>query len=152
MSKLQTKYYRFRRRRLMKIARKRKNAVPQVKRFFDPIAYLNSKERERYYKFGIKWYRSLNLNFGTDVTGLGLSKADLTDISDLPGEKAERERPSKLLPVVDRSVKVTFDTVYRDDGTVYEYPLYNGEIAHPIYGEMDHGRVRGWIERNGKPE
>ena len=125
------KYYKWRRKRIRTRARKRRDEMQTKDRSPYIQTHMTPKEREKYEKFGLKWYFTSNLNFGTDVTGLGISPKELNELTMLPFEAEKERRP--VQPIKHDPIVVTFATVKNLDGTDYEYALYNGSRVHPVF-------------------
>lgn len=118
---IKNKYYRWRRRRLREQARNRRKITTYKYSYL--TSHMTQKELKKYNDFGLKWYKTLGLTFGTDVTGLELSKMDLTRLSHLN----DYERADKPIPSVpDTHIDVTFQTLTDEDGTKYTLVLDNG--------------------------
>lgn len=144
MANYKAKYYAWRRKRIRENARNRRKIATNKHSFLQ--MHMIPKERKKYEALGLKWYRASNFKFGTDITGLGLSKDDLAKITNLRGEG--KKVPTPVLehnPVV-----VTFEQYLDDDGEPVDVPVYNGvPNVHPKLG-MQSDLWQGYIERNGK--
>lgn len=129
LTKIKNKYYKWRRKTIRERARNRQKIATH--KWPHLTMHMTPKERKAYESLGMKWYQTLDLSFGTDITGMGLDKFDLHKLTDLPGEVA----PKKPRATVDKKpqINVTF-TEEVIDGEAKEVPLFNGERKCPCGG------------------